>query len=74
MVRCFRKRYGTTPVQYRLKTRLNRAGRLGWSRPDLTVQRIAEACGVPDAPYFHRQFLRYFGTSPARYRQDSETS
>jgi AraC-like DNA-binding protein len=74
LLRTFRQRYGLTPIQYRLKTRLNCAGRLAWQFPELSTQQIAVDSGFADLSYFFRQFMRYFGTTPARYRRDDSTS
>jgi AraC-like DNA-binding protein len=35
------------------------------------LAQLARECGFADAPYFHRQFVAYFGTTPARHRQNS---
>lgn len=71
LLRQFSKRYGVTPIQYRIKTRLNHAARWAWLRPELSVKDIAAMCGFSNLPYFHRQFSAYYGTTPARHRQNA---
>ena len=65
--RAFASRFGITPIRYRLMLRLNEAARLSWARPDLGIAEIAHQVGFEDLPYFHRAFLRQFGTTPASY-------
>lgn len=68
LARKFRERFGLPPVRYRLKCRLDHAGRLLWSEPALSIVHVAEACGFPNMPFFHREFRRAFGSTPAEYR------
>jgi AraC-like DNA-binding protein len=65
--RKFRRRYGVTPVRYRLYCRLNHAARLTWARPDLRLAEIAERAGFHDLPYFFREFRKYLHSTPAAY-------
>jgi len=65
--RKFLRRFGITPIRYRLQCRLNRASASTWACPDLSVEQIAEMCGFHDMPYFHRVFRARFGTTPAAY-------
>lgn len=65
--RRFRRRYGMPPVRYRLKTRLDQAGRLLGCEPERSVASVAEACGFPNLPFFFRQFRRTFQCTPAEY-------
>jgi AraC-like DNA-binding protein len=73
-LRRFRRCYGLTPIQYRVKQRLNRAVRLGWAEPALPVAEVARRCGFDHLPYFHRAFRRYLGTTPARHRINQPAS
>jgi len=66
--RKFKARFGTSPVTYRRYWRLNHAGRLLWSRHDLSIEEVAEQTGHSDMPYFYRSFRRMFGDTPAGYR------
>ncbi len=68
-LRSFKRRYGLTPIQYRLRLQLEAASVLGWKKPELRAAEIAQACGITHMPYFFRLFKRYFGTTPERHRQ-----
>jgi AraC-like DNA-binding protein len=63
--RSFKKHFGLTPANYRLRARLNQASRLAWSRLDWSIDRIAADCGFLDMSYFHRAYRRHFGCTPA---------
>lgn len=65
--RKFARRFGITPVAYRIKLRLNQAARLSWTRPDLSISAISKLVGFDDESYFHRAFVASHGLSPAQY-------
>jgi AraC-like DNA-binding protein len=69
--RAFARRFGVTPIRYRLHLRLNEAARLSWARPELSIAEVAFRAGFEDLPYFHRAFLRQFGLTPAAYGRRS---
>lgn len=69
--RRFKSRYGMTPALYRTKWRLHTAGRLLWSRHDMSIRDIAEHVGMADISYFYRGFKGLFGSTPALYRERS---
>ncbi len=64
--RRFRRRFGISPVRYRIERRLNAAVRLLWSEPEKPVHEVARQVGFDDLPYFHRAFLRKFRLTPAQ--------
>jgi len=72
----FRRRFGATPVAYRLRQRLLRARELLVHEPQ-PLDAIAQRCGFSDAGYLCRVFRQHLGTSPRAYarqcgaRQDS---
>lgn len=66
--RQFTRDYGISPAIYRVLLRLNHATRLLWSRPDLTVEQIAEESGFRNKSYFHRAYVRQYGTTPKAVR------
>jgi AraC-like DNA-binding protein len=70
LLRDFARRYGVTPIRYRSRFRLNEAARRAWRAPALPLAQVADSCGFGSAAYFHRQFASYFGTTPARHRQN----
>jgi AraC-like DNA-binding protein len=66
-LRTFRRVVGTTPHQYVLRTRMQRAAvRLRVSTD--SVSRIAYECGFNDLSTFNHQFRRVLGKSPSAYR------
>lgn len=67
-LREFARHYGTTPVRHRTAVRVTRAGRLAWSRPDLTVPELARAVGIEHVGFFHRTYRAHFGATPAVHR------
>lgn len=64
--RCFKRRFGMSPVRYLTCSRLERAKRL-LRQPDAKVSWVASASGYPDAGYFSRIFRKYVGVSPSEY-------
>ena len=72
--RAFKRRFGLTPVRYRLRTRLNLAANLGWRRPDLSFEEIAALSGFDDKAYFYRAFRHEFRVSPAQHSRRQAAS
>lgn len=67
-LRCFRRSVGTSPHQYLLRLRIERASSLLLStRRDIT--QIALSCGFSTPEHFSRVFKRETGNTPSRYRQ-----
>ena len=65
--RKFKRRFGVSPVTYRVQCRLNHAAQLACMRPDLTIRQIAKMSGFHHFSYFHRLFQKHFGVTPAVY-------
>jgi transcriptional regulator GlxA family with amidase domain len=65
--RKFKRRFGVSPVTYRVQCRLNHAAQLAGMRPDLTIRQIAKQSGFHHFSYFHRLFQKHFGVTPAVY-------
>lgn len=59
----FRRRYGLTPVAYRLRLRLQLAGKMLLGNR-VTVAEAAKAAGFSDPAYFARAFKRSHGLTP----------
>ena len=57
-----------SPIDYVNYYRVECAGRL-LLRGDMTVAEIAQHCGFNDSSFFIKQFRRYKGTTPRRYRE-----
>lgn len=64
----FRQRTGTSPIDYLIRLRLERA-REWLTRTDVPLPDIAAAVGYMDVYYFSRLFRKHMGMSPIRYRQ-----
>jgi len=67
--RAFERRYGLTPMQMLRDLRLKRSRQL-LERTDLTLDAIADECGLTDAPYLCRQFKRAFGAGGESLRDN----
>jgi AraC-like DNA-binding protein len=72
--RRFARRFGPTPIAYRIRLRINEAARLTWARPDLTVAEIGALVGFDDERYFHRAFVAAHGMTPALYGRRSQSA
>ncbi|WP_326808947.1 helix-turn-helix domain-containing protein [Streptomyces sp. NBC_01775] len=66
--RRFRAEVGTSPLQWLVQSRLSQARRLLESS-DLTVERIATACGFGDPVALRKHFHTHLGLSPLAYRR-----
>jgi AraC-like DNA-binding protein len=61
------RNFATTPLQYLMRIRLEKAvDLLADSR--LRIHEVAELCGFSSAIYFDRCFLRYYHMTPSEYR------
>jgi YesN/AraC family two-component response regulator len=68
LIRCMKKVYGCTPVEYLTRYRLEQA-KLLLLRTEWTVARIAEEVGIPNYPYFIRCFRSYEGVTPKQFHK-----
>ena len=68
LLRSFRQTTGTTPAQYLLRFRIEKAIDM-LLNTELKSCEIAAACGFRDNSYFTRIFKRFTGKTPLRYRQ-----
>jgi len=66
--RVFTNTYGISPVDYIIKTRLNKACRL-LENQELSIHNISIQCGFFDSAYFNKQFKIYFNMTPSEYRK-----
>ncbi len=64
----FKEATGTTPVNYLMSYRVERAARMLLGS-DLSVTQISLACGFNDLSYFIKTFKRFRGVSPTEYRK-----
>ena len=68
MCRLFKRFERSSPYNYILRLRMNRAAE-SLREGQLLVKEVAAACGFKDQYLFSRQFKRVMGVSPERYRQ-----
>lgn len=69
LIRGFRRRFGVSPMAYRVQARLRRAAAgLAEGQDAVTVKRLAHELGFHDASSFARAFRRQFGLSPSAWR------
>lgn len=65
--RAFRAVHGRSPMQLLRELRLQRARQLV-EAGDMTLNQVAETCGLRDATYLNRVFRKRFGASPGQHR------
>jgi AraC-like DNA-binding protein/quercetin dioxygenase-like cupin family protein len=63
----FRRITGDSPLRFVQRKRIERACNMLHTSTD-AIGTIAEACGFSDAPFFHRVFKAWTGTTPRDYR------
>jgi AraC-like DNA-binding protein len=68
LARAFRAELGTSPRQYLLRTRAERAAVL-LAETALSVTQVAERVGFASPAHFSRTFVRRTGLSPSEYRR-----
>ncbi len=73
LLRAFRRALGVTPIDYLLRTRIDRAKEL-LRASEQSITDIAFDCGFRDSNYFSRQFRKATGASPSAYRRQADQS
>lgn len=66
--RAFRNSFGSSPIEYVMRRRIERAQGLMLST-DASLSQIALDCGLADQAYLSRLFRRIVGESPASWRR-----
>jgi AraC-like DNA-binding protein len=66
--RIFRKNFGTTPLNYMLRLRMETAIRL-LTTTSKTIKEIAHEAGYDNEFYFYRQFKKQYNYSPGRLKK-----
>lgn len=67
--RLFREHLGTSPIDYALRLRLERARELLRDDRDLLIKQVARRCGFADQRYFARAFKADCGATPQEWRR-----
>ena len=65
--RIFLHKIGLSPKEYIIKGRMQRAAEL-LRAGELEVSEIATLCGYAEPCHFSREFKRYYGVSPSKYK------
>lgn len=65
----FKSEYGITIMEYVMKKRMDKAGRL-LVNSELSIREIAEECGFADNEYFSRCFKNAYGVPPSIWRRE----
>lgn len=65
--RLFKRSIGTTPHQYLIQRRIDRAKQL-LSKPELTITAIALECGFNNQSHFAKYFRQHIGATPKQFR------
>lgn len=66
--RCFKKKYGKTVMEYITEHRLSLAEEL-LKNTNLSVTMISAKVGYPNYTYFTKQFKRFSGLTPSKFRE-----
>jgi AraC-like DNA-binding protein len=67
----FKQVTGSSPRDYWLRLRVERAAQRLQRAPELTVTQVAHELGFSSSQYFATVFRRYLGTSPLTYRSET---
>ncbi|MBW7475508.1 helix-turn-helix domain-containing protein [Paenibacillus oenotherae] len=68
--RIFKRKYGCSPIEFLVRTRMNRAKAL-LAEADMTIRDIAESIGYADMYYFNRLFKKQTGATPTQFKMHS---
>ncbi len=68
LTRCFKKKYGKTVMEYITDHRLSLAEEL-LKNTTLSVTMISAKVGYPNYTYFTKQFKKFSGLTPSRFRE-----
>lgn len=69
----FKRVAGSSPKDYRLRVRVERAARRLREHPSMKVTQVAHEFGFSSSQYFATVFRRYLGTTPQAYRSSTTT-
>lgn len=68
---CFKNEVGMSPVQYKLKVRINHAILMLIDNTGRSIEEISGMLGFESSVYFRRVFKRLTGKSPREYKKSS---
>ncbi len=64
----YKKFFGVSPITDVIQSRMERAAYLLSADPSCSISKIAELCGYNSDVHFIRQFKKFMGAPPGRYR------
>ena len=70
--RLFQNKIGIAPVKYIIEVKMNYAKKM-LAQQDISIKEIARLLHYEDQLYFSRQFTKYIGMSPRKYRNESRS-
>ncbi|WP_341280842.1 helix-turn-helix domain-containing protein [Paenibacillus sp. FSL H8-0537] len=68
LARVFKRKFGCSPMEYLLQTRINRAKYL-LTETDMPIRSLAEKVGYTDIYYFSRLFKKLTGVTPTQFKK-----
>ncbi|NQX59720.1 ABC transporter substrate-binding protein [Paenibacillus qinlingensis] len=71
LLRLFKSQMGTSPIEYLIQLRVNKAKEL-LIYTDRTLKEISESVGYADSYYFSRIFKKQEGVSPKRFKESND--
>ena len=71
LIRVFRKRYGDTPMNFLIASRMGHASNL-ILHSDVDMNEIAYAVGYTEYSVFYKNFLKYYKMSPSEYKKQKK--
>ena len=72
-IRMFKAKTGTTPHEYLLGIRVNKAEEM-LKKGIYSIEEVARLCGYIDASHFSSYFKRVLGVTPSAYKKKYFTS
>ena len=65
--RLFKKTLGVTPMEYLIKTRIEKSKKL--LKSNISITEISLSCGFSSTSHFSTSFLKYNGITPTEYKE-----
>ncbi len=69
LIRYFRQTFRTTPMQYIIEFKINRAKEMLLNSPELSIKSVCNNIGFDDQHYFSRLFTKFTGETPTAYKK-----
>jgi len=69
LTRYFKKVFHTTPIQYVIDFKMNRAREIFLNAPEMPIKSVSSDLGYDDQHYFSRLFTKVTGETPSEYKK-----